>query len=263
MINENRMIGGIRLNGFSFFKSKYIEFVIIDNSTVYFDEHCHSCDFIITIMIYGNAMLSLNSIDRTVHSNEFFKIAPYESHALSSESPITAVTMCIKKDLVFSDNKDSYKQQISDSLLEFAKHSNALDCSENLSDIFHRAALELFADYWCEDNNSVFAISRNEIETNPEQENDIEYYAQKSFVSKYHFIRKFKEIAGLTPHKFQIQSRIRKSQHLLLMGKSVADTAILTGFYDQSHFDKYFRKIVGISPTEYISSVRNFLQDKI
>lgn len=247
---------------FRFYKSKHIEYVVINDTTVYFDEHCHSSDFIITIIIYGNALLSLNGIERAIHANELFKIAPYETHALFSDSPITAATMCISKDLVFSDSIDYYKQQVKDSLLEFTKYSKDSGCSEDLSAMFCKAALELFADYWCEDNDTVFAISRNEIEMNPEQENNIEYYARNAFVSKYHFIRKFKEIAGLTPHKFQIQSRIRKSQHLLLMGNSVADTAILTGFFDQSHFDKYFRKIVGMSPTEYTSSVRNFLQDK-
>lgn len=250
------------MSKFRFYKSKHIEYVIINDTTVYFDEHCHSSDFIITIITYGNAVLSLNGIDRTIHANELFKIAPYETHSLYSDSPITTVTMCISKELVFSEDIDSYEQQIKDSLLEFEKYSKSLDCSEDLSAMFYKAALELFADYWCEDNDTIFAISRKEIEMNPEQENSIEYYARNAFVSKYHFIRKFKEIAGLTPHKFQIQSRIRKSQHLLLMGKSVADTAILTGFFDQSHFDKYFRKIVGMPPTEYTSSVRNFLQDK-
>lgn len=250
------------MSQFKFYISKYIEYVVTNNSVIRFNEHCHSSDFIITIIVCGNAVLHLNGIERPIHTNDYFKIAPYETHALCSSSPVTAVTMCINKDLVFSDDIDYYKQCISDSLLEFTRCSNELDCSEKLSSLFNKVALELFSDHHNEDNNTIFAISRNEIEMNPEQENSIEYYAQKTYVSKYHFIRKFKEIAGLTPHKFQIQSRIRKSQRMLLNGKTVADTAILTGFFDQSHFDKYFRKIVGISPTEYASSVRNILQDK-
>lgn len=246
---------------FHFLKSKHIEFVIIDNSTMFFEEHCHSCNFIITMIIHGNAVLSLNGAKKTIHSNELFKVVPYENHALSSNSPITTVTMCISKDLIFSGNIDDYKQQIRDSLLAFSSISDDLNSPENLTDLFYKSALELFSNYEHEDHHNLFAVTRSEIENNPEQENNIEYYAQKAFVSKYHFIRKFKEIAGLTPHKYQIQTRIRKSQRLLLMGKSVADTAILTGFFDQSHFDKYFKKIVGISPTEYISSVSNFLQD--
>ena len=99
------------------------------------------------------------------------------------------------------------------------------------------------------------------MEMYPELEHNIEYYAQNAYMSKFHFIRKFKEISGLTPHKFLIQNRIRKSQHLLLLGFSMVDIATMTGFYDQSHFNKYFKKIVGLSPTEYVLSIRNFLQD--
>lgn len=90
----------------------------------------------------------------------------------------------------------------------------------------------------------------------------MELFAAEIYVSKYHYIRKFKEIAGITPHKFQIQNRIRKSQKLLLNQNSIADVSIIIGFYDQSHFDKYFKKIVGVSPVEYICSVSNFLQAK-
>ena len=107
-----------------------------------------------------------------------------------------------------------------------------------------------------------FEVSRNKIEQFPEYDNTIEQFADEIYVSKYHYIRRFKEISGLTPHKFQIQSRIRKSQKLLISQNSIADISLIVGFYDQSHFDKYFKKIVDISPTEYICSVSNFLQAK-
>lgn len=129
------------MSKFRFYKSEHTEYVIVNDTAVCFDEHCHSCDFIITIITYGNVVLSQNGIDRTIHTNELFKIAPYETHALFSDFPITAVTMCIRKDLVFSDNIDNYKQHIEDSLFEFTKYSNDLDFSEDLSNMFHKAAL--------------------------------------------------------------------------------------------------------------------------
>ncbi len=69
------------------------------------------------------------------------------------------------------------------------------------------------------------------------------------------------EVSGLTPHKFQIQCRIRKAQKLLLNGENIVNVSVAVGFYDQSHFDKYFRKIVGMTPKDYIKSVSNFLQE--
>lgn len=86
----------------------------------------------------------------------------------------------------------------------------------------------------------------------------IEDMAQKIGLSPYHMIRKFKTACGLTPHQFQIQCRIRKAQKLLEEGNSVTEVAYATGFCDQSHFNRCFRKIVGLTPSEYKQSVKHF-----
>lgn len=39
-------------------------------------------------------------------------------------------------------------------------------------------------------------------------------------------------------------------------GKSVTEVAYATGFCDQSHFDRCFHKIVGLTPNEYKQSVK-------
>ncbi len=83
---------------------------------------------------------------------------------------------------------------------------------------------------------------------------------QDIFVSKYYLIRKFKSSIGMTPHKFCIQNRIRKSQGMLDEEKSIGRIAAEMGFYDQSHFDKAFRRIVGISPSEYVHSKKQIAQ---
>ena len=78
--------------------------------------------------------------------------------------------------------------------------------------------------------------------------------SQKVNISSYHLIRKFSSENGLTPHKFQIQCRIRKAQELLREGYKVLDVAQMVGFSDQSHLDRVFKKWVGITPEEYIKS---------
>lgn len=68
--------------------------------------------------------------------------------------------------------------------------------------------------------------------------------------------REFKKQVGLTPHHFKIQNRIRKVQHMLLENKqaSITEVALAMGFYDQSHFIKSFKKIVGLSPCQYVNA---------
>lgn len=90
----------------------------------------------------------------------------------------------------------------------------------------------------------------------PENTFLIEDMAQSIAVSPYHMIRQFKAACGLTPHQFQIQCRVRKAQRLLEEGKSVTEVAYATGFCDQSHFDRCFKRIVWLTPNAYRQSVR-------
>lgn len=99
-----------------------------------------------------------------------------------------------------------------------------------------------------------FDIIRNQIIGNPEMEINIAQMSEKVHVSQYHMIRKFSSENGLTPHKFQLQCRVRKAQELLVSGMKVVDVATTLGFYDQSHLCRVFKKQLGISPEEYINS---------
>lgn len=79
----------------------------------------------------------------------------------------------------------------------------------------------------------------------------IEEMAEDIKVSPYHMIRKFKKAFGLTPHQFQIQCKVRKAQKLLETDKSIPEVAFEAGFCDQSHLDRCFQKVVGMTPAGY------------
>ena len=88
----------------------------------------------------------------------------------------------------------------------------------------------------------------------PERELSLEQMAEELHMSKYHFLRKFRERAGLPPHRFCLQCSIRKAQKRLRAKHSIIELALEMGFYDQSHFDHCFKSIVGISPKAYIAA---------
>ena len=79
----------------------------------------------------------------------------------------------------------------------------------------------------------------------------IEEMSRDTNISPFHLIRKFKKMYGLTPHQFQIQCKVRKAQKLLEEEKSVCEVTYDAGFCDQSHLDRCFTKIVGLTPKEY------------
>ncbi|UPU34773.1 AraC family transcriptional regulator [Geomonas paludis] len=67
----------------------------------------------------------------------------------------------------------------------------------------------------------------------------------------YHLLRTFKQAVGLPPHAFMLNARIEEAKRLLLEGMPPASVAAETGFADQSHFHKTFRRLVAATPRQY------------
>jgi len=76
-----------------------------------------------------------------------------------------------------------------------------------------------------------------------------------SGISKYCLIRKFEKDYGLPPHKYITNLRINHAKELLKSGSDFADIALESGFYDQSHFTKYFKEYTGVTPLKYKSCI--------
>jgi AraC-like DNA-binding protein len=70
--------------------------------------------------------------------------------------------------------------------------------------------------------------------------------------SPYHTLRTFRSSVGLTPHAYLIQIRIEEGKRLLRIGNSISDVSASTGFTDQSHFTRHFKRIMGVTPGQYL-----------
>jgi len=76
-------------------------------------------------------------------------------------------------------------------------------------------------------------------------------------LSPFHFSRLFLHQTGTSPHAFLIQARIRKVRRLLFSNMPLADIALEVGFVDQSHLNRRFKQIFGVTPHQY----RKIIQD--
>ncbi|OLE71512.1 MAG: hypothetical protein AUI36_02525 [Cyanobacteria bacterium 13_1_40CM_2_61_4] len=79
-------------------------------------------------------------------------------------------------------------------------------------------------------------------------------------LSPFYLLRVFRNRIGCPPHEYQTQLRIANARKLLREGKSVSRVALETGFFDQSHFSRSFKRIVGVPPG-YYSSQSKIVQD--
>lgn len=96
-------------------------------------------------------------------------------------------------------------------------------------------------------------LVRDFVESNYIDNISLGQLAEVAHISQYHLNRVFANEVGMPPHAFQTQMRVQRAKHLLLNGMPVVEVALQTGFFDQSHFTRHFRRIVGVAPSHYVS----------
>ncbi len=79
--------------------------------------------------------------------------------------------------------------------------------------------------------------------------------ARVAGLSRYHFLRTFKRVTGVTPHQWLLRARLVDAAHRLGTSREpVTGIALDTGFEDLSHFIRSFRAEFGVSPRRYRQS---------
>ena len=230
-----------------------IELVLSENINKEFSSHNHANHYIISLCIKGSVAATLKNKSLQLKENDFFVVPPFMPHAVSLTDTSILVSLCMDKSFV-----DNYNSQKGTKILEMLLLSPKIQkqITKLQTELLLQAVsyvYELHDTYKEEMENDMLILC--DILTNHFSDSlPLDKLAKDLYLSKYYLIRKCKRNLGLTPHKFHLQNRIRKAQTLLFTNKSVTEASVDTGFYDQSHFDRSFKNIVGISPTEYLAS---------
>ena len=90
------------------------------------------------------------------------------------------------------------------------------------------------------------------IEEQPDEDHSLGSLAREARLSRYHFLRVFRQLTGLTPHQYVLRARLcRAATRLILEPGRVLDIALESGFGDVSNFNHAFRAEFGASPLAY------------
>jgi len=81
----------------------------------------------------------------------------------------------------------------------------------------------------------------------------IKSFADDCSLSRRQFERRFKELSGFSPGDFFNIVRFKRALNAMEDASvSLAQTAIASGYYDQSHFTNEFKRLSGYTPKEFV-----------
>jgi AraC family transcriptional regulator len=90
------------------------------------------------------------------------------------------------------------------------------------------------------------------IERDPTQPLQLRDLAAIAGMSKYHFLRVFRRLVGMTPYQYLISARMRRAAlDLASTKRPVLAVALDSGFGDLSTFNARFRATFGMTPSKY------------
>lgn len=239
-----------------------------------FRRHIHKT-YIIGLVAQGKRIINHPGGTNQISMNEIFIINPGQVHSCSSESSGHSYKILS----ISSQTMQSIASQISEKQEKvpyFKKlhYENDALCNKIIqlfeviaepeSDIQVESDLYSFLTYliihFSESPPLVYGVGDQKdsikracdyISHNFAENLSLKKLAEIACLSSFHFQREFKKRVGITPHENLNDFRISKSKKMLLNSEDIADIAIQTGFFDQSHFSRIFRKTVGVSPGKY------------
>jgi AraC-like DNA-binding protein len=95
------------------------------------------------------------------------------------------------------------------------------------------------------------ARARRALKESPLATLSLDQLAGRLRCSPSYLCRVFSEHTGMGPHAYQLQLRLLEARRLVESGRTVAIAALLTGFGDESHLRRHFRRRFALTPGRY------------
>lgn len=249
-----------------------------------FPNHFHEC-YVIGFIESGLRHLSCKNFEYVVKPGDILIFNPKDNHTCEQIEEYPLDYRCINipvkvmKKIVFDISEQDRlpyfnKTVISDSdFIKPLKELHEMICAKEKDfqkeEIFFFLIEQLIEDFTDSDvlisqENSVLKVQMicDFLEKNYAKNISLFDLSSLSGFSKYYLLRIFTKHKGISPYRYLENIRISKSKELLEKGSSLSDTAIMTGFSDQSHFNNYFKNFTGLTPRQYRNIFMSEAKDK-
>ncbi len=244
-------------------KLDFIELRYVENIEDCVKMHLHE-ELTITAIKKGSLNLIFN--------DTFIELKPNEIAIINSQIPHSATTNEISKDGYVLYLKKEYLEKINfnfSSAFELIKQKNIYknfiklcDCLLNVKvsliekeEMFYIFCLSFFSfEQTIQNQNeeSILAMNiKKYLDKNYLEEFILDELALKFDLTVVHLIRVFKKEFGLPIHSYILNKKVHLAKELLTSNIPISQIAQDSGFFDQSHLNRSFKRIFQITPKEY------------
>lgn len=138
---------------------------------------------------------------------------------------------------------------------------NKISLSSELRNIAQKILFtysKVVRDYTLPNNSSNIKKIILYIRKNLTEKISLEDIAKELYITKEHLSRLFKKEMGITISEYIIKIKIEEAKKMLIStDHNILDIAQLLNFANSSHFSNSFKKITGVSPTDYRKNPSN------
>ncbi|WP_421901482.1 AraC family transcriptional regulator [Maridesulfovibrio sp.] len=243
-----------------------------------FPRHVHS-SYIFSLIDQGERRVCINSQTKTYRAGEMCILPPGTSHSCESIcedefGPHSYRALCVTPSYMKSIAEEISGKACADPHFDPAVVYKDFDRS-SFNELFSlskttgttlekQAALNTFLYHALENFSSKRiipektgpqheALSRVKeyIDNNFRHKITLNKLAETSCLSPFHLQKLFVKKFGLSPQEHIISRRIHGAKARIQAGETLIEAALNSGFSDQSHFSRHFKRVIGISPGRF------------
>ncbi|MDC9833950.1 AraC family transcriptional regulator [Rhizobium binxianense] len=76
-------------------------------------------------------------------------------------------------------------------------------------------------------------------------------------LDRFALSRHFRAAFATSPHRYLLMRRLQQAREMIGAGEGISDAAAATGFADQSHLNRHFKKAYGMTPGQWVALAHN------
>ncbi len=240
-----------------------------------FPNHFHDY-YVVGFIESGKRYLSCKNKSYNIESGDLILFNPHDSHACEQIDNGTLDYRCINiqadimKNIALEITNREYTPYFIESVLfrsDLVSSLRELHCmimqeekDFKKEELFFFIIEQLITEYsdissstTLEEPNTEIKIICDFLKNNYMKSITLDELSALTGISKYHLLRSFTKQKGISPYSYLEAVRIDKAKKFLEQGISPMEVAMKTGFTDQSHFGNFFKKIIGLTPKQYIN----------